>query len=137
MKKILFVIVIVLSLFGSAKADVIQEEIEKLSEENIVQIDRFVKEINQKTGSDFLIVDLKTYLLQVLKGQQPFDLNKIFAGILKLFFKELYSSFNLLIQLLVLGVIGSILMNLHSSFEKESVSEIAFLAIYLIFIIIA
>ncbi|MGB9779446.1 stage III sporulation protein AE [Caldanaerobacter sp.] len=137
MKKILFVIVIVLSLFGTAKADVIQEEIEKLSEENIVQIDRFVKEINQKTGSDFLIVDLKTYLLQVLKGQQPFDLNKIFAGILKLFFKELYSSFNLLIQLLVLGVIGSILMNLHSSFEKESISEIAFLAIYLIFIIIA
>jgi stage III sporulation protein AE len=122
---------------NSAKADVIQEEIGKLSEENTAQIDRFVKEINQKAGRDFLIVDLKTYLLQVLKGQQPFDINRVFTGILRLFFKELYSSFNLLIKLIALGVIGSILMNLHSSFEKESVSEIAFLAIYLIFIIIA
>jgi len=137
LKKLVFVLALVITLFGCARADVIKEGIEELGKEDTYQIDRFVKELNQKTGNEFTLVDVKTYLLEVLEGKQPFEVKKIFEGILRVFFKELYSSFNLLIQLLVLGVIGSILMNLHSSFESESVSEIAFLAIYIVFIIIA
>ncbi|WP_028991931.1 stage III sporulation protein AE [Thermoanaerobacter thermocopriae] len=138
MKKLLFVILMIMSLLTTAKADTGQQDIERqLRGIDTYQIDRFVKETNQKNGNIFPYVDIKTYIGDVISGKQSFDINKIFKNLLKLFFKELYSSVKLLTQLLILAVIGGILMNLHGSFENENISEIAFLAVYGIFIVIA
>ncbi len=128
----------IMSLLTTAKADTGQQDIERqLRGIDTYQIDRFVKETNQKNGNIFPYVDIKTYIGDVISGKQSFDINKIFKNLLKLFFKELYSSVKLLTQLLILAVIGGILMNLHGSFENENISEIAFLAVYGIFIVIA
>ncbi|ADH60854.1 stage III sporulation protein AE [Thermoanaerobacter mathranii subsp. mathranii str. A3] len=138
MKKLVFVILMIMSLLTTAKADTGQQDIERqLRGIDTYQIDRFVKETNQKNGNIFPYVDIKTYIGDVISGKQSFDINKIFKNLLKLFFKELYSSVKLLTQLLILAVIGGILMNLHGSFENENISEIAFLAVYGIFIVIA
>lgn len=125
-------------LLTTAKADTGQQDIEsQLKGIDTYQIDRFVKEANQKNGNIIPYVDIKTYIQNVVSGKQPFNIGELFDNLLKLFFKELYSSTKLLIQLLILAVIGGILMNLHSSFENENISEIAFLVVYMVFIVIA
>lgn len=123
---------------ATAKAEPIKDSLEvQLKGVDTYKIDQFVKEANQKNGNIFPYFDLKTYIQNVITGKQPFNVKQIFENLLKLFFKELYSSLRLLIQLLILAVIGGILMNLHSSFENENISEIAFLAVYIVFIVIA
>ncbi|ABY92816.1 stage III sporulation protein AE [Thermoanaerobacter sp. X514] len=138
MKKVLFIILMIMTLLTTAKADTGQQDIEnQLKDIDTYQIDRFVKEANQKNGNILPYVDIKTYIQDVISGKQPFNIKELFENLLKLFFKELYSSVRLLTQLLILAVIGGILMNLHSSFENENISEIAFLAVYMVFIVIA
>ncbi|KHO62391.1 stage III sporulation protein AE [Thermoanaerobacter sp. YS13] len=138
MKKVLFVILIIMILLTTARADTGQQDIEsQLKGIDTYQIDRFVKEANQKNGNIFPYVDIKTYIQGVISGKQPFNIKELLENLLKLFFKELYSSVRLLTQLLILAVIGGILMNLHGSFENENISEIAFLAVYIVFIVIA
>jgi len=125
-------------LLTTARADTGQQDIEsQLKGIDTYQIDRFVKEANQKNGNIFPYVDIKTYIQGVISGKQPFNIKELLENLLKLFFKELYSSVRLLTQLLILAVIGGILMNLHGSFENENISEIAFLAVYIVFIVIA
>jgi stage III sporulation protein AE len=120
----------IMTLLTTARADTGQQDIEsQLKGIDTYQIDRFVKEANQKNGNILPYVDIKTYIQDVISGKQPFNIKELFENLLKLFFKELYSSVRLLTQLLILAVIGGILMNLHSSFENENISEIAFLAI--------
>ncbi|SHE64991.1 stage III sporulation protein AE [Thermoanaerobacter uzonensis DSM 18761] len=137
MKKVLFVILMIMILLTTARADTGQQDIEsQLKGIDTYQIDRFVKEANQKNGNIFPYVDIKTYIRDVISGKQPFNIKELFENLLKLFFKELYSSVRLLTQLLILAVIGGILMNLHGSFENENISEIAFLAVYIVFILI-
>lgn len=127
----------IMILLTTARADTGQQDIEsQLKGIDTYQIDRFVKEANQKNGNIFPYVDIKTYIRDVISGKQPFNIKELFENLLKLFFKELYSSVRLLTQLLILAVIGGILMNLHGSFENENISEIAFLAVYIVFILI-
>jgi stage III sporulation protein AE len=130
-------ILMIMILLTTARADTGQQDIEsQLKGIDTYQIDRFVKEANQKNGNIFPYVDIKTYIRDVISGKQPFNIKELFENLLKLFFKELYSSVRLLTQLLILAVIGGILMNLHGSFENENISEIAFLAVYIVFILI-
>ncbi len=67
----------IMSLLTTAKADTGQQDIERqLRGIDTYQIDRFVKETNQKNGNIFPYVDIKTYIGDVISGKQSFDINK-------------------------------------------------------------
>ncbi|AIS52372.1 stage III sporulation protein AE [Thermoanaerobacter kivui] len=138
MKKVVFIFFLIIALFSTANAYTGQEEIEnQLKGIDTYQIDQFVKSINQKNGNILPNIDLKTYIKNVLSGKQTFNIKDILNSLLSLLFKELYSSMRFLVQLVILAVIGGILMNLHSSFEEENISQIAFLAVYMVLVIVS
>ncbi len=133
-----FIFFLIIALFSTANAYTGQEEIEnQLKGIDTYQIDQFVKSINQKNGNILPNIDLKTYIKNVLSGKQTFNIKDILNSLLSLLFKELYSSMRFLVQLVILAVIGGILMNLHSSFEEENISQIAFLAVYMVLVIVS
>lgn len=101
------------------------------------EVDSLIKGINDKYGNIMPLTDVKTYIMNVLKGKETFNAKDIFNNILKILFKELMTSSGLLMQLILLAILSAVLTNLESSFEREGISQIAHLAVYAVLIIVA
>ncbi|QSZ26514.1 stage III sporulation protein AE [Aceticella autotrophica] len=101
------------------------------------EIDSLLNGINDKNGNIMPVTNIKTYITNMLSGKQTFNIKDIFNNILNLFFKEISSSIKLLIQLIILAIISAVLTNIEGSFEREGISQIAFISIYAVLIIIA
>ncbi|MDI6604192.1 MAG: stage III sporulation protein AE [Thermoanaerobacteraceae bacterium] len=101
------------------------------------EIDSLLNGINDKNGNIMPVTNIKTYITNMLSGKQTFNIKDIFNNILNLFFKEISSSIKLLIQLIILAIISAVLTNIEGSFEREGISQIAFISVYAVLIIIA
>lgn len=135
--KIMFFILIIFH-FSTAFAYDFESEIqEKVGRVNTSEIDSFIKELNNKNGEIISNTDLKTYIFNIIKGKENINIQMVINRILQLIFSEIYSSMKLLIQLLILAVLSAILTNLQGAFEEKSISEISFMAVYIIIIVFA
>jgi stage III sporulation protein AE len=75
--------------------------------------------------------------VEALSYGKGFSLNNVLKGLLRYFFHELIINGKLLGSIVILTVFSMILETLQSSFEKNTVSKVAFVISYLVLIIIA
>ena len=79
-------------------------------------------------------LNAKDILLGLIKGDLSLDSKDLLKSLSKLFFQELTVSLGLLAKILAITLISSILTNLQSTFENNSISE---LANYMTYVLIA
>lgn len=109
----------------------IQKQLESL---NVDQLENLVNDISSNTEEMFFKIDFSKMITSLIKGEKVFDEEKIITGIFKLIFREVVANSELLAKLLILSIICSVLTNLQSAFEKDTVGEIAFYVCYIILI---
>lgn len=127
MKKILIIIFVIflISIDGSYCEEdsfsIIDEQINKLNTEELEDI---LKDINDE--SDLLPeLSIKDFLIKLIKGEISLDMKDIGRYLGNVFFNELRTSLSLLSKILVITLISSILTNLQSTFENNSISQLA------------
>src|SRR5699024_2881356 len=74
---------------------------------------------------------------ELLFKDRKISITSIVSGILKYFFQEVVINGKLLMLLFFLTIISSILQTINNAFENDSVSQIAYFAIYLVLFYIA
>lgn len=140
MRKILFSLLfsIVITLLPiKIYADSTDDLYSQIQNVDTSQIDSLIKGINEKNGNIFQITDIKTYIANVLRGKETFNVKEIINNILKILFNEVRSSLGVFVQLLLLAIISAVLTNLETSFENENISQIAHIAVYAVLVIVA
>lgn len=141
-KKVVILILIFLIIFLPYKVtaddenylsldQLIQKQMESLK---IDKLEELVNEINENTQDVLGEIDFSKTMISLIKGEKAFDEEKLITGILKLIFREVVVNSELLAKLLILSIICSVLTNLQSAFEEDTVGEIAFYVCYLILI---
>ena len=127
MKKIcilLFVYILVCGNMTYAVEDSFSIIDKQMNTLNINEIERILEEtINENEILPKL--DIKDFLLRLIKGQVTLNFKDITKSISVFFLKELRSSLKLLAKILVITLISSILTNLQSTFDNGSVAELA------------
>lgn len=138
---IIFLIIIFLSTVVFSEDDTKRSEIDtdsfidkQLENLNLDELQNILEDISNNSDNEFNKIDIKKYVSSLIKGEQIISADDILEGILKSVFKEFSNNLNLLIQLLVLSIICALLTNLHSSFEKDTVGQLAFYVCYIIII---
>ncbi|MCF6465619.1 stage III sporulation protein AE [Clostridium sp. Cult2] len=137
--KLIILILIVFSHFSYA---------ENLDENNVSITDKFLEEqlnslkINELeliledilAGNEgfYPRINIKENIISMVKGENKLDITQIKDGVVKIFFKEILNNFNLIFQILIITVACSILTNLQSTFEKDTVAQLAHYACYII-----
>lgn len=138
---IIFLIIIFLSTVVFSEDDTEKKKFDtdsfidkQLENLNLDELQNILEDITNNSDNEFNKIDIKKYVSSLIKGEQIISANDILEGILKSVFKEFSNNLNLLIQLLVLSIICALLTNLHSSFEKDTVGQLAFYVCYIIII---
>lgn len=78
--------------------------------------------------------DFDAVVESIAGGAAIFDPQTLLGKFLKLFGGEVYQNIHLLLTLIVLAIVCAVLTNLQSSFASKGVSEVAFLACYVLFL---
>lgn len=114
--------------------NLIEQQIDNLK---IEELEKLVKDISRTTDDILPEIDFKEFMVSLIKGEKVLEGEDLVNGIFKLVFREVIANSSLLVKLLVLSIICSVLMNLQSAFEKDTVGELAFYVCYLVLTSIA
>lgn len=141
-KRIVFIIIILVILFSSrsfAKKrgennisitdQFLQEQLDSL---NIRELELILEDILRGNEGFYPKINIKENIISTIKGQNKLDMNQIKEGVIKIFFSEILNNLNLISQILIITVACSILSNLQSTFEKDTVAQLAHYACYII-----
>lgn len=90
-----------------------------------------------KDYGGFLPESQKGTLMEFLKGEKEFSVKEWLVGFLKYMFHEFVANGKLLGTLIMLTIFSMFLQSLQNSFEKTSVSKIAYAIVLIVLIIIA
>ncbi|MBZ2173746.1 stage III sporulation protein AE [Schnuerera sp. xch1] len=77
-------------------------------------------------------IDIKEVILSIIKGETSFDIKFLVNEAIKSFFNEILDNLVLISQILVITITCTVLSNLQSSFEKDTVAQLAHYACYMI-----
>ncbi|MCA1030693.1 stage III sporulation protein AE [Bacillus timonensis] len=113
--------------------DLVDSQLEKLG---IDEIKHYWEEIVNKYGG-FLPESQKGSLFDFISGEKKFSLKEWLMGLMKYLFYELIANGKLLSTLIMLTVFSMFLQTLQNSFEKSTVSKVAYALVYMVLIIIA
>ncbi len=139
-KNVLMVIAVIMILFlnidcvyaDNEQADIIDEQYNATGIDEIERVtDQIMDYEAKQVIPDF---DIEQLTKDISKGKFEFNFEYIFKRIFGFFMKEVYINIKIMIQLIIITIICGVLTNLQSSFGKEGVSEIAFLACYVFLI---
>lgn len=78
----------------------------------------------------------KTTVIQFLKDKESFSIKNILKGLLQFLFHELILNGKLLGTLIILTLFSAMLQTIHTAFEKNAVSKIAYFVVYMVLIFI-
>lgn len=141
LKKIIKLSIILLLFINSTVAysqkeegildNLIKEQVEYL---NMKELEDIVKDINRDTNEILPDINLKDSIISLAKGEDTINIKSLLKGITNYFFKELSKNWKILSQVLFLSIICSVLVNIQSSFENETVGELSFYICYLVLI---
>ena len=129
MKKLLLIIICIgcfIPMLSSAN-ELVYEQYNELNLNEITDISA------DYINNDISVEDIADKLL---KGENFIDINTLFGKILSMISKEVMININLVVSLVVLAIVCSILTNLQNSFENKGISEISFIACYVMFVIL-
>ncbi|HET7579735.1 MAG TPA: stage III sporulation protein AE [Bacillales bacterium] len=108
----------------------------QLSQLQLDDIRSYWENLVNKYGG-FLPESQKGSFLDFLKGQKHFSLKAWFLAFLKFLFHELWVDGKLLGTIILLAVFSMILQNLQNSFERTTVSKVAYAITYMVIMILA
>lgn len=108
----------------------------QLSQLQLDDIRSYWENLVDKYGG-FLPESQKGSFLDFLKGQKHFSLKVWFLAFLKFLFHELWVDGKLLGTIILLAVFSMILQNLQNSFERTTVSKVAYAITYMVIMILA
>ncbi|GIM27951.1 stage III sporulation protein AE [Clostridium polyendosporum] len=139
MKKYFTFLIFLLLLFFNSSLVLAIEKQDKQQVEDNPKIERLYDYIqNMKTDEEILNgLDAREYITNYMKnGQGSLSTGQLIKACTALLLKEVRSTLQLMISLIVLAIISALLRNLQSSFSGESVSNIAFYACYAVMIML-
>jgi len=110
-----------------------EEQLEKL---DLSEIDEFWTMIKREYGG-FLPESQKGPLIEYIKGARDFHFKDWLLGTIKYVFHELIAGGKLLGSLIILTIFSMFLQSIQNSFEKTTVSKIAYAIIFMVLMIIA
>lgn len=113
--------------------DLVDKQLEKLG---IEEIKLYWEEITTVYGG-FLPESQKGSLVDFISGEKKFSIKEWLIGFLKYLFYELLANGKLLSTLIMLTIFSMFLQTLQNSFEKSTVSKVAYALVYMVLIIIA
>jgi stage III sporulation protein AE len=102
---------------------------------DISRMDKYWQDLAEQYG-DYLPLQDAPRLVDAVKSE-GFTLKGILTGLLKFFFHEVFVNSKLLGSILVLTVLAAVLETIHSAFERQNVSKIAYAVIYMALIVLA
>jgi stage III sporulation protein AE len=105
---------------------------EQLSSLNIRELELVLEDIVKGSEVDFPKINVKETILAMIKGEKALNIKTISSGVSKLLFKEVYGNLALVSQILIITIACSILTNLQTTFEKDTVAQLAHYACYII-----
>ena len=114
--------------------DIIKSQLDNLK---IDELEELIKKINDDTNNLLPKIDFREYLIALIKGEEVVNGSEILNKIFSIVFNEVIANSALLIKLLVLTIICAVLTNLQSSFEKDTVGQLAFYVCYLVIIAVS
>lgn len=129
MNKILAVIVFLICLFPCL-VNANELAVEQYNELNLNEI----TDVSSEYIGEYISIEDITEKL--LNGENFININTLAGKIFSVVSKEVMLNLNLVVSLVVLAILCSILTNLQSSFENSSISEISFIACYILFVIL-
>lgn len=109
---------------------------EQLDTYNLTDISDFWNEILYQYGGylpETKQGDLKSFISEIQDG----DYSAYFQGFLKYFFHEIFVQADLLGMLVLLTILSTFLQMIQTTFEKSSVSKIAYFMIFMVLFVIA
>ncbi|QQY80610.1 stage III sporulation protein AE [Keratinibaculum paraultunense] len=107
---------------------------EQLDNLNIRELELVLEDIVKSTGSYYPKINIKNSVLSILKGDNPLNIKTLTISIGKIFFSEVIDNIILIFQIMIIVIACSMLTNLQSNFERDTVS---YLAHYICYIILA
>lgn len=137
-------IIILLFLLMSYRSVYSQESVDKeinliedfysrqLDNLNIKELELVLEDLIRENEEYFPKMNFKEYILSIIGGEVNLDIENMLKGILRAFINEIYNNLSLIIQILVVTIACSILMNLQSSFEKDNIAQLGQYACYII-----
>ncbi|KKK33232.1 stage III sporulation protein AE [Mesobacillus campisalis] len=109
---------------------------EQLDALQIDELQQFWSDILTEYGG-FLPESQKGSLDDFIKGEKEFSLKDWLTGIIKFMFHEFIANGKLLGSLVLLTIFSIFLQTLQNSFEKSTVSKVAYAIVFMVLIIIA
>ena len=127
MKKILVLIVCICVIYPiTACAD----ELASMQYEEL-EFNKLIDMSSDYLGNDISIENIKDKLLN---GENFIDIHTVGGKVLSIISEEVILNINLVASLVVLAIVCSILTNLQGAFKNREVSEISFVACYIVFV---
>lgn len=136
MKRIFIILIIVLLIWGNLtygeelSTSILENQLDFLNIDEIEQIFQDTLKENDSLPK----INIRNYLLDLMKGKSSFKLSDISGSLRDLFLREMGLSLGLMGKILIITIISAILTNLQSTFENASVAE---LANYITYVLIA
>lgn len=99
---------------------------------NIKELELVLEDLIMANEDHYPKMNFKEYILSIIRGDASLDIRNIVRGVVKAFFNELADNLALIMQILIVIIACSILMNLQTSFEKDSIAQLGQYACYII-----
>ncbi len=128
----LFLFALQIHVTASPSNKIIKKQLNTIDTQKIEQY--WDKLMNEYGG---FFPDNQKSLFDMVLPNKSFKLNSFFIGMLKYFFYEILYNTKLIGTIILLTVFSTILHNIQSAFEKDTVSKVAFSISYMVLIIIA
>ncbi|TCZ77535.1 stage III sporulation protein AE [Paenibacillus albiflavus] len=141
-KRIAIMIIIMISLLTLSNVALAASPSDAIVKDQITQIDtgpieQYWDRLMSQNGNFFPELQTPSFTELLTNGGQGLSISNVFKGTLRYIFYEVLANGKLLVTIVILTVFAMMLQTLQSSFERESVSTIAFVISYLVLIIIA
>lgn len=107
----------------------LQEQLDSL---NIRELELVLEDIVKGNENYYPKVKVKEFISSIIKGKEILDFRTIIYGAYKLFFKEIINNLALVSQILIITIACSILTNIQTTFEKDTIAQLAHYACYII-----
>lgn len=113
--------------YGYSKEEMEKEQEQMLQDLDLHDIENVVEELLGKDTFSF-----REFLEDVISGEQVLDSRAVLTFLRQLFYGEMFSQKDILMQLFLLIILAAFLLNLSKVFENGQISDTAFYVVYLV-----
>ncbi|PAB60960.1 stage III sporulation protein AE [Anaeromicrobium sediminis] len=117
-----------------SQEDILNEQINSI---DFQSIDKILDEIDVNGKRELSNINVKKMLIDIIKGEGNYSVKAGIEYSFKVLFREIISNSHILAQIIILSIICTLLSNLSSAFESDSVAQLAYMVCYLLIITLA